>query len=175
VQELVEDCRRIIDAVKALGPIFDEVETQRELADIISQQFDWNDGHQLQRIRSKLSELSGGLSQTSRLKKGLDSLKSYHVYHDLLAFLNRCRSVGVFLVPVGELEDWVPDLVKSGPSKKKKSEWANFAANRIRETTSRQDDVWDFVRQMATFQRDEGARLAGYPTRLHTTQNTAHS
>ena len=78
----------------------------------------------------------------------------------------------MFLVPVGELEDWVPDLVVSGPSKKKKAEWANYAANRIRETTSRRDDVWDFVRQMATFQRDEGARLAGYPTRLPITKPT---
>jgi ABC-type transport system involved in cytochrome c biogenesis ATPase subunit len=175
VQELVKDCRRIIDAVKALGPIFDEPTFYRELADITRQKFDWNDGKQLQRIRSKLSELSGGLSQTSRLKIGLDSLKSYPLYYDLGTFLNRCRSVGVFLVPVGELEEWVPDLVASGPSKTKKSEWANFAANRIRETTSRQDDVWDFVRQMATFQRDEGARLAGYPTRLHTTRNTVDS
>ena len=76
----------------------------------------------------------------------------------------------MFLVPVGELEDWVPDLVASGPSKKKKAEWANFAANRIRETPSRPNDVWEFVRQMANFQRDEGARLAGYPARLPITQ-----
>jgi hypothetical protein len=172
VHELIEECHRIINEVKALGPIFDEVTTRNELTDIMNQTFDWKDATQLQRIRSKLSDLSGGLSQTSRLKRGLDSLKSYRVYHDLVAFLNRCRSVGVFLVPVGELEDWVPDLVVSGPSKKKKAEWANYAANRIRETTSRRDDVWDFVRQMATFQRDEGARLAGYPTRLPITKPT---
>jgi hypothetical protein len=172
VQELIEECHRIINEVKALGPIFDEDTTRDELTDIMNQTFDWKDATQLQRIRSKLSDLSGGLSQTSRLKRGLESLKSYHVYHDLVAFLNRCRSVGVFLVPVGELVDWVPDLVVSGPSKMKQAEWANYAANRIRETTSRRDNVWDFVRQMATFQRDEGARLAGYPTRLPITKPT---
>jgi ABC-type Na+ transport system ATPase subunit NatA len=172
VQELIEECRRIFNEVRALGPIFDEVAIRNELSDILSQTFDWNDSSQLKWIREKLSVLNAGLSQTSRLKKGLDSLTSYRVYHDLVAFLNRCRTVGVFLVPVGELEDWVPDLVTSGPSKKKKAEWANFAANRIRETPSRSDDVWDFVRQMATFQRDEGARLAGYPTQWHITQPT---
>lgn len=166
VQELIEDCRRIINEVKALGPIFDEGTTRSELTDIMNKTFDWTNASQLQWIRSKLSDLSGGLSQTARLKKGLDSLKGYNVYYDLFAFLNKCRSVGVFLVPVGELEDWVPDLVASGPSKKKKAEWANYAANRIRETPPQQNDVWDFVRQMASFQRDEGARLAGYPSRL---------
>ena len=64
------------------------------------------------------------------------------LYHDPVAFLNKCRSVGVFLVPVGELEFWVPVLVVSRPSKKKKAEWANYAANRIREIPSRPDDVW---------------------------------
>jgi hypothetical protein len=172
-QELLEECRRIIDAVKALGPIFDEMTTRNELADILSQTFDWSDAKQLQQIRGKLSDLSGGLSQTSRLKKGLNSLTAHGVYHDLVAFLNRCRSVGVFLVQVGELEDWVPDLVVSGPSKKRKAEWANFAANCIREEPARMDDVWDFVRQMATFQRDEGARLAGYPTRVPITRPAA--
>lgn len=172
VQELMEDCNRIISEVKALGPIFDEATTRSELTNIMNQTFDWKDVSQLQQIRSKLSELTVGLSKTSRLKKGLDSLKGYHVYPDLVAFLNKCRSAGVFLVPVGELEDWVPDLVTSGPSKTKKAEWANYAANRIREIPSRQDDIWDFVRQMASFQRDEGARLAGYPSRLPITKPT---
>ena len=79
-------------------------------------------------------------------------------------FLNRCRTYGVFLVPVGELEDWVPHLVTTGQSKKKKAEWANHAANQIREHALEQGDVWDFVRQIASFQGDEGARLAGYPS-----------
>jgi hypothetical protein len=165
-RELMVDCRRIIDAVKALGPIYDEAHTRKALSDILSESLDWKSIEQLNRIRGTLSELSGGLSQTSRLKKGLDSLKAYAVYHDLAAFLNRCRSHGVFLVPVGELEDWVPHLVIGGPSKKKKAEWANYTANQIRETLPGPDDVWDFVRQMAAFQRDEGARLAGYPSRL---------
>jgi hypothetical protein len=167
-RELIADCRRIIDAVKALGPVYDERETKEILASVLSETLDWKDGGQLDRIRGRLSELSSGLSQTSRLKQGLESLRSYAVYHDLVAFLNRCRSHGVFLVPVGELEDWVPDLTTGGPSKKKKAEWANYAANRIRETPPQRDGLWDFVRQMASFQRDEGARLAGYPSRLST-------
>ena len=44
-------------------------------------------------------------------------MKKYPVYHDLVAFLNRCRTHGVFLVPVGKLEDWVAHLAADGPSK----------------------------------------------------------
>ena len=110
-QELIGDCRRIIDSVKALGPIFDEDHTRQQLSEILGENFDWENVDQLLRIRNALSDLSSGLSQTSRLKNGLDSLKAYSVYFNLVAFINKCRSVGLFLVPVGELEDWVPDLV----------------------------------------------------------------
>jgi hypothetical protein len=173
-KELMADCRRIINAVKALGPVYDEANTRKTLTDILAETLDWKNVEQLNRIRGALSDLSGGLSQTSRLKKGLDSLKEYAVYHDLVAFLNRCRSHGVFLVPVGELEDWVPQLVTDGPSKKKKAEWANYAANQIRAMPPGAGDVWDFVRQMANFQRDEGARLAGYPSPLAANPPPSH-
>lgn len=163
--ELIADCRRIIDAIKALGPIFDEVQTRKTLSDILAQTLDWKDFEQLKQIRRTLSELSSGLSQTARLKQGLEGFREHNVYYDLDAFLNRCRSHGVFLVPVGELEDWASHLLAGGPSKRKKAEWANYAANRIRETAAGGDDIWDFVRQIASFQRDESIRLAGYPSR----------
>ncbi len=162
--ELLSECTKIIESVKALGPIFDEGSTQQQLSNLLSETFDWQDITQLRRIRSALADLSSGLSLTARLKQGIDTLKDFSVYHDLVAFLNRCRSVGIFLVPVGELEDWVADLVLAGPSKKKKAEWANFAASQIRECQPRDDDVWDYIRKIAVFQRDEGARLAGYPS-----------
>lgn len=165
VQELMDFVRRILEAVNALGPIYDEEHTRNALSGVLSEELDWNNHMQVNRIRATLSDLSRGLSPTSRLKKGLDNLKAYNVYHDLVALLNQCRSHGVFLVPVGELEDWMPQLTASGPSKKRKAEWANFAASRIRESAAGQDDIWDFIRQMASFQRDAGARLAGYPSR----------
>ncbi len=96
------------------------------------------------------------------MKSGVESLSSQAVSHDLKAFLGRCRSFGLFLVPCGELEDWVPSLMADGPSKKRKPEWANAAANKIREAALGADDVWAFIRQMAQFQQDESSRLSGY-------------
>ena len=163
-EQLLNECTNIIDSVKALGPIFDEDSTRKQLSNLLTETFDWKDVTQLTRIRSVLADLSSGLSLTARLKQGTDSLKDSSVYHDLLTFLNSCRSVGIFLVPVGELEDWVKDLVTGGPSKKKKADWANFAASQIRECQPRDNDVWDYIRKIAMFHRDEGARLAGYPS-----------
>lgn len=162
--ELLDDCRRIIESLKGLGPIYDEASTQEQLSQIMQETLDWSDAAQLKRIRVALSDLSSGLSSTARLKQGMESLKDHEVYHDLEAFLNKCRSVGIFLVPVGELEYWVADLTLNGPSKKKKAEWANYAATQIREAEPQDNDVWDYIRKLAMFQRDEGARLAGYPS-----------
>lgn len=163
-QELLDASRRIIEGVKALGPIYDEAMTREYLLKILDEPFNFNEGTQLKGIRKRLAELCAGLSETARLKRGMESLRDSPVYHDLVKFLNDCRSVGIFLVPVGELEDWVHDLVMDGPSKTKKAEWANHAANRIRTADPRGNDIWDYIRKIAMFLRDEGARLSGYPS-----------
>jgi hypothetical protein len=68
----------------------------------------------------------------------------------------------LFLVPAGELEDWVPELTAEAPSKRKKAEWANYAANKLRNAPVGTHDIWAFVRRMAEFQRDTINRLSGY-------------
>ena len=93
-RELMTDCRRIIDAVKALGPIYNEGHTRKVLSDVLVETLDWKNIEKLILIRGTLSELSAGLSQTSRLKKGLDSLSESAVYHDLVAYLkSRCSDL----------------------------------------------------------------------------------
>jgi len=55
-----------------------------------------------------------------------------------------------------------PRALERKSRKKKKPEWANFAANKIREAPVGADDIWAFVRKMAEYQRDEINRIAGY-------------
>jgi SepF-like predicted cell division protein (DUF552 family) len=155
-------CRTIIEQIKAMGPLHTEDELRAELRAIIDLPLIWANASQLADIRRKLSDLSTGLSLTARLKKGVESLRSEPVYPDLNALLGDCRSHGLFLVPGGELEDWVRELTTAGPSKKKKAEWANFAANKLRDAPIGTDDVWAFVRRMAEFQRDTINRFSGY-------------
>jgi hypothetical protein len=160
--EAVEKCKSIIEQIKALGPLHSELELAAKLKEILGETLKWSDAEQLKRIRRTLSDLSAGLSETARLKLGLESLSDKAVYHDLKAYLGTLRSLGVFLVPVGELEDWVPHLMHGAPSKKNKPERANFMANRIRENPAGTDDVWAFIQKMAEYQRDEISRIGGY-------------
>ncbi|MBI3462124.1 MAG: hypothetical protein HY000_03555 [Planctomycetes bacterium] len=106
----LEKCRSIIARIKAMGPLYTEEELRADLQGIIDLDLSWENVSQLADIRRKLSDLTTGLSLTARLKKGVESLRSDPVYPDLHALLADCRGHGLFLVPAGELEDWVPDL-----------------------------------------------------------------
>jgi hypothetical protein len=161
--EVMAKFRSIIVQIKALGPIYSETELQSQLKSICESTLDWSNEEQLNSVRRKLSDLSIGLSQTARLKNGVESLGSSAICHDLQTLLGMCRRFGLFLVPCGELENWVPDLMANGPSKQRKPERANAMANKIREATVGTDDIWKFIRQMAWFQQDETSRLSGYP------------
>jgi energy-coupling factor transporter ATP-binding protein EcfA2 len=160
--EAVDTCRSIVARIKALGPICSKTDTCNDLQTIINGTLDWSNTEQLAQVRKTLSRLSAGLSETARLKRGVENLRSEDVYHDLKAFLGTCRSFGLFLVECGELEDWVPSLMVDGPSKRKKPEWANVAANKIRKAPVEDQDIWAFIRQMANFQKDEASRLSCY-------------
>jgi AAA domain, putative AbiEii toxin, Type IV TA system len=161
-RDAMEKCRKIIQQIKALGPLRSEAEVAAALGEILGETLNWSDSDQLGRVRRTLGDLSAGLSETARLKQGLESLSDRAVYHDLKAFLGELRSLGVFLVPCGELEDWVPHLMDGAPSKKKKPERANFMANKIRAAPLGTDDIWAFIRKMAEYQRDEINRIGGY-------------
>jgi hypothetical protein len=155
-------CRSIIERIKAMGPLYAEEELRVRLQTIINLDLSWANMSQLADIRRTLSDLSTGLSLTARLKNGVESLRSEPVYPDLNALLGDCRGRGLFLVPAGELEDWVPELTAEAPSKRKKAEWANYAANKLRNAPVGTHDIWAFVRRMAEFQRDTINRLSGY-------------
>jgi predicted ATP-dependent endonuclease of OLD family len=58
---------------------------------------------------------------------------------------------GVYLVPYGELEDWLVDCGIDASKRKNKWVWANEAAQYIRENKPRQDDIWDFVRRLGRY------------------------
>ncbi|HBO44132.1 MAG TPA: hypothetical protein DD670_09410 [Planctomycetaceae bacterium] len=102
------------------------------------------------------------ITELARLLGGIESLKPGKVYHDLKTLLEKCRSFGLFLVPCGELEDWIPTQMSGGPSKQKKSEWANAAANTIRRLPVEKDDIWGFIQEMGRYQKDQISRLR-YP------------
>ena len=79
---------------------------------------------------------------------------------ELKQIIVECRKVGLFLVPVGELGYWAKQLMAGGPSKLRKSEWANEAVRRIRVTKAYETDIFKFMRDIEQFHIGEIHRLA---------------
>jgi hypothetical protein len=81
----------------------------------------------------------GGLS---KLPEGIATATS--------VLLKDLGKIGLFLVPVGELEQWLA-AENLQASKDNKWAWANEAATCIQESGNRKGDVWDFMRDVAQY------------------------
>ena len=82
--------------------------------------------------RGGIAALPNGLSETVA-----------HLVRDL-------AQRGFFVVPVGELEEWLIGCGLSA-SKKRKWAWANEAADYIRSNESGPDDIWKFIDEVGQF------------------------
>jgi len=69
---------------------------------------------------------------------------------DVRALLWDLGSHGLFLVPVGELESWLPVIMK-GHSREDKSKWAMLAAEKIEDSGERDDDIWKWFHTVYDF------------------------
>ncbi len=163
VESIIRDCQDVVGLVQELGPLVSKEELQSRLATAIASPADWGDAEAIGAIRKLLAETASGLSPSARLKLPIDTLKGHTEIHSKICkLIKKCRQMGLFLVPVGELEGWLSAHSMDAPSKRKKAEWANWAASRIRLLPATQGDIWEFVRQTATYQMNEASRLGGY-------------
>jgi hypothetical protein len=114
------------------------------------------------RVKGDLNILVRRIDRMRRLKSGgIEAFSGYPNIRDGLKFIvERCKSFGLLLVPVGELEYWAADLMTGGPSRTRKAEWANEAAMKIRETPDQAPDLLEFMREMAKYHSAEGHRMA---------------
>jgi hypothetical protein len=114
-----------------------------ELSSIASCSMDWNKHDDIE-IRRRLRQLSNDIDRMRRLKSG--GLRAYSgEFGDKMgALLERLRAYGLFLVPVGELEEWLSGY-EVGVSKSDKRAWSNAAAQTIQKAGKQDEDVWQFV------------------------------
>ncbi len=80
---------------------------------------------------------------------GLDVLPE-QVRVPLTKLVDKFKAVGLFLVPVGELEEWLTGC-NIGASKRTKWAWANEAATYIRTHPTRSDDIWKFMSDVGQY------------------------
>ena len=102
------------------------------------------------KLRGNLQKLINDMYKLHELKlhviKGIPS----PLRGDANDLLSEFGKVGLFLVPVGELESWLLMPMK-GIGRDDKSRWAMLAAEKIEDAGEGKEDVWKFVRSTADF------------------------
>jgi hypothetical protein len=142
---LVAQARKVTEQVRNLHPTIDSAAYKIRLAEINALPTDWRATND-RAIRMKLISLSNDLDRMRRLKTGISSLPP-EVAAPLGELVKALKKVGLFLVPVGELEQWLtPEQVPT--SRANKAAWASAAAAYIQSKGTAADGIWDFIRDV---------------------------
>ena len=164
--DLIDSCNQVAVAVRNLPPTMSPEDVSKALSSISSSPMDWNKGDDVT-LRRNLGKLANNIDRMRRLKKG--GVKEY--VGDLGPLMgdvvDRLKSYGLFLVPVGELEGWLA-AHDVGASISDKRAWSNAAAQTIQEVGKTNEDVWSFVSEV-------GRYLSSSRNRLHSTAPLGNS
>jgi hypothetical protein len=106
----------------------------------------WENGDDV-KVRRELANLSQMLDRMRRLKRGGVSAFPGGIAVLLGQLVSDLKTIGVFVVPVGELEEWLA-AANITESKANKWAWASAAAQHVQQRGSSSGDVWDFMRDV---------------------------
>lgn len=149
VAPLLQEIETIANEIRLIPPIFSPSEASNEILDILAMPSDWSAGDDV-KIRRRLVSLNSNLSRMLRLKNGGVSAMPAELASRVETLLGALKSLGLFLVPVGELEGWLKGRGIQ-VSRKKKWAWANEAAAVVRGAGSETEDVWSFMRGIGVY------------------------
>jgi len=140
---LIQSCNEVAEAVRSLPPKITPAEVAKELLSIGEGSMDWNQQDDVE-LRRRLGRLGNDIDRMRRLKRGGIAAYSGELHDKLSVVVEQLRNHGLFLVPVGELEQWLAtDNV--GVSTNDKRAWSNAAAQTVQKAGKRDGDVWGFV------------------------------
>ena len=145
VTQLVTQAREVMKQVRSLHPTIGPAAYRTRLAEIDALPTDWQ-AEDDRTIRRKLSSLSNDLDRMRRLKTGI-SFFPQGVSAPLAALVEALKKIGLFLVPVGELEQWLTSE-QVAISRANKAAWASAAAEYIQSKGTAADGIWDFIRDV---------------------------
>jgi hypothetical protein len=149
-----EECRLVAEAIRGVPPTITPPEVDTEIQRIHGLPKVWQNNDD-EVVMRQLRGLSNRIDRMRKLKAG--GISTYQHEHpaiaaQLEAVKEKLWQAGVFIVPVGELESWLSeDFMKDGPSRERKQEWADEAANRIRQRPNEAGPICQFVKQVAAF------------------------
>jgi len=143
----------IAAALKTLPPTVSPDEVRRGLNEMAALGTDWSRNDDVP-LRERLVDLSRRLDRMRELKRGgIDRLPP-PIRDDVRSLADKLAKLGVFVVPVGELEEWLGGRGITA-SKGDKWAWADQAATKVRQLGAQQGDIWDFMRLVHGFLRHE--------------------
>lgn len=146
---LSKNARTILNEIRKQPPNISPQEFSDELKLLKSVPDNW-DADQDVEISRSLIKLARQLDRMRKLKRGGISAMEDPIKSMLEKLLTDLGKVGVFLVPVGELEGWLQSENVS-VSKNNKWAWANAASNLVHEKGSSKGDIWDFMRDVGNY------------------------
>lgn len=149
VNRICDLAHKFADKIKQLPPTISEIEVKTKLKELSARNFDWSNDDDVD-LRRELGRLGSDVRRLSKLKRGGIFELPTPLQQDLGDILNSCDAVGLFLVPVGELEGWLKDFDFES-SRRRKWMWANEAASLIDITSPQNSDLWEFIRKVGRF------------------------
>lgn len=156
ITTLCERARKVISQIRSSTEQIDVGQIQTELNTI---SHELTENVDTARVRGKLQSISRQLYKLNNLQqKGIEAIpevfknegSTIQLRAEVNSLLSALGTYGLFLVPVGELESWLPILMK-GQSREDKNKWAMLAAEKIEDVGEREEDIWQFMQTIYNF------------------------
>jgi hypothetical protein len=168
IQELCERAHKAISSIRSCISPVDPKTVQDDLKTLAQNPIDATKGEDA-KLRGKLLDIAARLYKLQKLQQhGLNAIPEHcregaimvSLRENVRTLLAALQEHGLFLVPVGELESWLPILMK-GQSREDKSKWAMLAAEKIEEVGEGKEDVWQFIRTVYDFLQKQLGNCVG--------------
>jgi hypothetical protein len=150
---LMEKTAEVAAAILELPPNISVQVVIEKLQTLGAQDYDWSKADD-NSLRVELNQLSNSLNRMRKLKRGGVKVVPNEIVALLNTLIEKFEALGIFLVPYGDLEEWLADCGLKSSKTQNKWAWANEAATYIRGSEPRDDDVWGFMRRLGSFLRD---------------------
>lgn len=149
VASFVARAEEIAVRIKAIPPTVSPSSVQQRLRSVLAGEMDWSRAHDAA-VAAELRKIANALDRMKQLKSGGVESLPVDLRPAVKQMVDDLSQRGLFLVPVGELEQWM-DGSQVIISKQDKPTWANAAAAYIHKTEPQGDGIWEFIRGVVRF------------------------
>lgn len=149
IERLSARAKAVAAAIAALPPTLSEPQTKQRLQQLADRALSWQDGDD-KGLATALAELRSELNGMRALKRGGIAALPAPLSQTGGELVRDLAPWGLFIVPVGELEEWLAGCGISA-SKRTKWAWANEAADYLRSNVVSPGDIWRFINDVGDF------------------------